>query len=126
MIKTWKKVLDRKRYGGAVIIDLSKVFHTINDHLLLAKLQANRWQRTNANASFSSWYILLIGVTQGFVLGPLLFNIYLNDLFHLMKCTNVSSYADDTTFHVCDSDLKDLITRLEQDSLLAIEWFQAN
>ena len=36
------------------------------------------------------------------------------------------SYADDTTFHACDSDLKDLITRLEYDSLPAIEWFQAN
>ena len=34
--------------------------------------------------------------------------------------------ADDTTFHDCDSDVKDLITRLEHDSLLAIECFQAN
>ena len=33
---------------------------------------------------------------------------------------------DDTTFHACDSDLKDLITKLENDSLLAIEWFPAN
>ena len=36
------------------------------------------------------------------------------------------NYADDTTFHVCDSDLKDFIKRLEDDSFLAIEWFQAN
>ena len=36
------------------------------------------------------------------------------------------NYADDTTFHACDYDLKDLITRLKHDSLLAIEWFQAN
>ena len=60
------------------------------------------------------------------MLGPLLFSIYLNDLLYLTKCTNVCNYADDTIFHACDSDLKDLITRLEHDSLLAIEWFQAN
>ena len=63
---------------------------------------------------------------KGSLLGPLLFNIHLNDVFYLTECTDVCSYADDTTFHACDSDLKDLITRLELDSLLAIEWFQAN
>ena len=36
------------------------------------------------------------------------------------------NYVGDTTFHACDSDLKDLITRMEHDSLLAIERFQAN
>ena len=36
------------------------------------------------------------------------------------------NYTDNTTFHACDSDLEDLITRMEHDSLLAIEWFQAN
>ena len=49
-----------------------------------------------------------------------------NDSFYLTECTNVCSYADDTTFHVCNSDLKDLITRLEHDPLLVTEWFQVN
>ena len=39
---------------------------------------------------------------------------------------NKCSYADDTTLHACDSDLKGLIARLEHDILLAIEWFQGN
>ena len=59
-------------------------------------------------------------------MGQVIFNIYLDDLFYLTECTNVCSYADDTTFHACDSYLKDLITRLELDSLPAIEWFQDN
>ena len=47
-------------------------------------------------------------------------------MFYLTECTSLCNYADDTTFHVCDSDMKDLVTRLELDSLPGIEWFQAN
>ena len=141
LIETWKKVLDRKGHRGAVLMHLLKAFDTINYDLLLIKLNAygltnkslrliksyltNHWQRTKVNTSFSNWSELLLGVPQGSVLGQLLFNIYLNDLFYLTECT-VCNYADDTTFHACESDLKDLITRLEHDSLLAIKWFQAN
>ena len=60
------------------------------------------------------------------MLGPLLFNIYLNDLFYLAKLTKVCNFADDTTFYACDNDLETLINRLEHDSFLAIEWFESN
>ena len=63
---------------------------------------------------------------QGFVLGPLLFNIYLNDLLYLAESTDVCNFADDTTFYSCDKDLNSLINRLEHDSYLAIEWFENN
>ena len=93
---------------------------------LIKSSVTNRWQRTKVNKSFSSWSELLLGVPQGSVLGPLFFNIYLNDLFYLTECTNVCNYADDTTFHACDSDLKDLTTRLEHDFSLGVEWFETN
>ena len=59
-------------------------------------------------------------------MGPLLFNIYLNNLFYLAESTEVCNFVDYTTFLACDKDLKTLINRLEHDSHLAIEWFESN
>ena len=63
---------------------------------------------------------------QGLVLGSLLFNIYLNDLFYLVESTNVCNFADDTTFYACNKDLNSLINKLEHDSYQTIEWFGNN
>ena len=78
LLERWKNVLDKKGYGGAVLMDLSKAFDTLNHDLLIAKLHAygfseeslqliksyltNRWQRTKVNASFNNWTELLLGV----------------------------------------------------------------
>ena len=83
------------------LMDLSKAFDTISHDLLIAKLHAsgfdkdaikliksylsNRWQRTKINWSFSSWSELITGVPQGSVLGPLLLNVFINDIFSLFK-----------------------------------------
>ena len=84
----------------------------------------NRWQRTKLKTGFNRWTEILSGVQQGSVLGPLLFNIYIDDLLFLTENTDVCSYADDTTFCACDPDLHYLISKLEHDSVLAIEWFE--
>ena len=60
LIEKWKKVLDNKGYVGAILMDLSKAFDTINHALLTAKLHI---------------YDLLLGAPQGSVLGPLMVNI---------------------------------------------------
>ena len=110
-------------------MDLSKAFDTINHELLIAKLHAygfdknalklifsyisDRWQRTKINLSFSSWSELLQGVPQGSVLGPILFNIYLNGLLYFLHC-DICNFADDTAPFVCDKDLEFVISQLEE------------
>ena len=72
----------------------------------LIKNLASRLQSTQVNTSFSSWSELLLAVPKGSALGPLLFNIYLNDLFYLTDCTNVCRYLDGTSFHAYKLGLK--------------------
>ena len=103
-------------------MDLSKVFDTINHELFIAKLNAygfsiealevllsylqERWQRVKINTTFSSWTKLLQGVPQGLVLGPMLFSIYINDMFFALNEIDICNFADDTTSYVCDSNFK--------------------
>ena len=56
--------------------------------------------RAKINSAYSSWEEILFGVPQGFIVGPLLFNIFLCDLFYKMNDTNFASYADDNTPYV--------------------------
>ena len=82
MLEKWKLFLDKGCNIGAIFMDLSKAFETLNNELLLAKLNAygfsenaivyiksylsNRYQRTNINSKFSTWKSICKGVPQGF------------------------------------------------------------
>ena len=79
---------------------------------------SDHWQRTKTDKSFSSWYAVLKRVPQGSVLGSVLFNIYLNDLFYFLHC-NICNFADDTTPYVCDKNLNFVMQQLEQQSNIA-------
>ena len=87
-------------------------------------LVQDRWQRVKINTTFSSWIQLLQGVLQRSVLGPILFNIYINVIFFALKGVDTCNFADDTTPYVCDSNLKSVLEKLEHNSELAIAWFE--
>ena len=108
MKEKWKKVLDNGGAFGALLTDLSKAFDCIPNDLIIAKLGAygfqvdalrlvydylsNRKQRVKLNETFSSWRDIEYGVPQGSILGPLLFNIRLCDLFYFLDDLDIASY----------------------------------
>ena len=107
MIEKWKRALDENMKVRAIFMDLSKTLDTLNYGLLLANLKGyglqptalkqmenylpSRFQRRKVSNSYSSCSEIIAGVPEGSILGPLLFNIFLNGLFFNI-CFNIFLY----------------------------------
>ena len=69
---------------------------------------------------------LIVSVPQELILSPLLFKIYMCDLF-LCDCeSNIINYVDNTTLYVCEPNMDLILSKLEKDPFTAFTWFQNN
>ena len=83
-------------------------------------------QRTKIGDSYSSWQEILYGVPQGSILGPLLFNVDLCDLFITMSQYDIADYADDNMPYVSGRNIKEVVASLEEVSEVVFQWFRDN
>ena len=86
----------------------------------------NRMQRTKINLEYSSWEEILLGVPRGSILGPLLFYIFLCDLFLTMKNIDIASYANDNTPYTTGNSMEEVIQKLENTAKTLFQWFSDN
>lgn len=111
IVEDWKTALDSNKYVGAILMDLSKAFDCLPQDLLLLKHYgvsqnvlelitsyiSNRKQCVKVGKHVSSFQNIFKGVSQGSILGPIMFNIFVNDSFEFVENSNLNNYADDNT-----------------------------
>ena len=142
MIDKLRKIRDNKGDFAAVFTDLSKAFDCISHELLIAKLNAygfdlnslnfilvcftNRKQKTKTGSSFSDFLNIIFSVPQDGILRPVLFIIYVCDLFMEYNAIEFASYADDTIPYTYGQSFDEIIEKLEIDMSNICEWFHHN
>ena len=132
LIEDWRSHLDNDFLVGAILLDLSKAFDCIPHDLLIAKLHAygfdedalvltysylkRRKQCVRINNTYSSFQEVISDVPQGSVLGPILFNFHINDLFLFIKQATLYNYADGNTLAYFSKSMPDLVDILERET----------
>ena len=133
----WYLNIDDGLLNSVLLLDLKKAFDTVDQSILLKKLQlygldshtvqwfksylSNRFQSTLVNGTLSDYLPTSCGVPQGSVLGPL-FLIYINDLQECELSSSPLMYADDTSLTLSAHDL----TKFNKDLEEVQKWLKSN
>ena len=142
LLEKWKGSVDNSKMFGALVTNLSRAFDCLHHELLIAKLNAygfsltalklvhnylsNRKQRTKINSTYSSLLEIIFGVRQESILGPLLFNIFLIELFFIIEDADIASSVNDNTPYVTADNIDGVIKFLEEASEILFKWFNEN
>ena len=142
LVEDWRLALDKGEYVAAILMDLSKAFDCLPHDLLVLKMGSyglsenacsllhnylsNRKQTVKIGQNQSSWLEISKGVPQGSILGPQIFNIFINDIFYFITNSKLYNYADDNTLSHNHTDPNILKQTLEKESDILINWFNIN
>ena len=131
------KWTSKPAFVGTILKELSNAYDCLPHDPLIAEFEANgigksglnlllsylsnRKQRTKVNSSYSDWYDIIRGVPQRSILGPLLLNLFINDLFLFLGRTNICNFAEDNTIYRCDSDLEIILEELQHEMKILLD-----
>lgn len=141
LVEDWKLAKDNRQSVGILSTDMSKAFDCLHPPLMLSKLKAYGFQdrdinmlrsylcvrqsRVRIGPVISSWRQVNRGCPQGSVLGPLLWNIFQNDLVYSLD-SGLSMYADDHQIYEKGKDMRAVISKLQESATSATDWYDSN
>ena len=127
---------------NTIFMDLSKAYYCLPYDFIIAKFEAcglskkslkllldyleGRKQPLKIGSSYSFWPDVKIGVPQGSILGPLLFNVFIDNLFMFTENCKICNFADDNTLYSDGMELFSILENLKHDMKTTLKWFRIN
>ena len=140
LLHSWKKELNNSGFICTIFMDLSKAYDCLPYDFIIAKFEAyglskkslkllldyleGRKQPLKIGSSYSFWSDVKIGVPQGSILGPLLFNVFIDNLFMFTENCKICNFVDDDTLYSYGMELFSILENLKHDMKTTLKWFR--